>query len=148
FIQPQQQKREIGVRIKFNVVKGVIEGKTVILVDDSIVRGTTSKQLVNLIREANPKEIHLRISSPPILYPCFYGMDFPSSEELLAFKMKKNMDQIKAFLEVDSVEYMSIEELLEAVYEEDKNNFCTACFSGNYPTNVDASFKKDMYENL
>ncbi|MCK9210063.1 MAG: amidophosphoribosyltransferase [Ignavibacteriaceae bacterium] len=147
FIQPHQQKREIGVRIKFNVVKGVIEGKTVVLVDDSIVRGTTSKQLVNLIREANPKEIHLRISSPLILYPCFYGMDFPSSEELIAFKMKKDIEKIRAYLGVDSVEYMSIEELLEAVYEEDKNNFCTACFSGNYPTLVDTSFKKEIYEN-
>jgi len=147
FIQPQQQKREIGVRIKFNVVKGVIEERTVILVDDSIVRGTTSKQLVNLLKEANPKEIHLRISSPPILYPCFYGMDFPSSEELIAFKMKKNIEKIKEYLGVDSLEYMSIEELLESVYEEDKNNFCTACFSGNYPTVVDTSFKKEIYEN-
>ncbi|MCK9425869.1 MAG: amidophosphoribosyltransferase [Ignavibacteriaceae bacterium] len=147
FIQPHQQKREIGVRIKFNTVKGVIEGKTVVLIDDSIVRGTTSKLLVNLIKEANPKEIHLRISSPPILYPCFYGMDFPSSEELIAFKMKNNIEQIREYLGVDSVEYMSTEELLEAVYEEDKNNFCTACFSGNYPTLVDTSFKKEMYEN-
>ncbi|PIP78685.1 MAG: amidophosphoribosyltransferase [Ignavibacteria bacterium CG22_combo_CG10-13_8_21_14_all_37_15] len=147
FIQPQQQKREIGVRIKFNIVKGVLEGKTVVLVDDSIVRGTTSKLLVNLIREAKPKEIHLRISSPQILYPCFYGMDFPSSEELIASRMKEDLEQIREYLEVDSVEYMSIEELLEAVYEEDKNNFCTACFSGNYPTLVDTSFKKEIYEN-
>jgi len=146
FIQPHQQKREIGVRIKFNVVKGVIEGKTVVLIDDSIVRGTTSKQLVNLIKEANPKEIHLRISSPPILFPCYYGMDFPSSEELIAFKMKKDIGKIREYLGVDSVEYMSIEELLEAVYEEDKQNFCTACFSGKYPTVVDTSFNKEIYE--
>ncbi|MDP3149808.1 MAG: amidophosphoribosyltransferase [Ignavibacteria bacterium] len=147
FIQPQQQKREIGVRIKFNVVKGVLEGKTIVLVDDSIVRGTTSKQLVNLIREAKPKEIHLRISSPQILFPCFYGMDFPSSEELIAFRMKKDLEQIREYLGVDSIEYMSIEELLEGVYEDDKNNFCTACFSGSYPTVVDTSFKKEIYEN-
>ncbi len=87
FIQPGQQKREIGVRIKFNIVKGVLEGKTVVIVDDSIVRGTTSKQLVNLIKEANPKEIHLRISSSPIKHPCYYGMDFPSREELIANQM-------------------------------------------------------------
>lgn len=147
FIQPHQQKREIGVRIKFNVVKGVLEGKTVVLVDDSIVRGTTSKQLVNLIKEAKPKEIHLRISSPQILFPCYYGMDFPSSEELIAYRMKKDIDKIKEYLGVDSVEYMSIEELLEAVYEDDKNNYCTACFSGSYPTVVDTSFKKEIYEN-
>ncbi len=147
FIQPHQQKREIGVRIKFNVVKGVLEGKTVVLVDDSIVRGTTSKQLVNLIKEANPKEIHLRISSPQILFPCYYGMDFPSSEELIAFRMKKDIEKIREYLGVDSVEYMSIEELLESVYEDDKNNYCTACFSGSYPTVVDTSFKKEIYEN-
>jgi len=147
FIQPKQQKREIGVRIKFNVVKGVLEGKTVVLVDDSIVRGTTSKQLVNLIKEAKPKAIHLRISSPQILFPCFYGMDFPSSEELIAYRMNKDIEQIREYLGVDSIEYMSIEELLEAVYEDDKNNFCTACFSGSYPTIVDTSFKKEIYEN-
>src|SRR5690606_955616 len=81
FIQPGQEKREIGVKIKFNIVKGVLEGRTIVLVDDSIVRGTTSKQLVNLIKEANPKEIHVRISSPPIMHPCYYGMDFPNKEE-------------------------------------------------------------------
>jgi len=147
FIQPHQQKREIGVRIKFNVVKGVLEGKTVVIVDDSIVRGTTSKQLVNLIREANPKEIHLRISSPQILFPCYYGMDFPSSEELIAFRMNKNLEKIREYLGVDSIEYMSIEELLDGVYEEDKNNFCTACFSGKYPTVIDTSLNKEIYEN-
>ncbi|OGU46406.1 MAG: amidophosphoribosyltransferase, partial [Ignavibacteria bacterium GWB2_36_8] len=84
FIQPGQEKREIGVRIKFNIVRGVLEGRTVVIVDDSIVRGTTSKQLINLIKEAGPKEIHLRISSSPIMHPCFYGMDFPSREELIA----------------------------------------------------------------
>jgi len=147
FIQPQQQKREIGVRIKFNVVKGVIEGKTVVVVDDSIVRGTTSKQLVNLIKEAHPKEIHLRISSPPILFPCYYGMDFPSSEELIAFRMNKDIEKIREYLGVDSVEYLTIEELLETVYEEDKENFCTSCFSGSYPTQIDLNLNKEIYEN-
>jgi amidophosphoribosyltransferase len=91
FIQPGQANREIGVRIKFNIVKGVLENSTVVVVDDSIVRGTTSKQLINLIREANPKEIHLRISSPPIMHPCYYGMDFPSREELIANRFNGNM---------------------------------------------------------
>jgi amidophosphoribosyltransferase len=146
FIQPGQEKREIGVRIKFNVVKGVLEGRTVVVVDDSIVRGTTSKQLVNLIKEANPKEIHFRISSSPIMHPCYYGMDFPSKDELIANKMKGDVKEIERYLGVDSLKYLSIDEMLEAVKEADSNNFCTACFSGDYPTNVDSNFIKEIYE--
>jgi amidophosphoribosyltransferase len=146
FIQPGQINREIGVKIKFNVVKGVIEGRTIVVVDDSIVRGTTSKQLIHLLREANPKSIHLRISSPPITHPCFYGMDFPSKDELIAYKMDKNIDQIKNYLGVDSLEYLTIDEMLNAVCEVGKENFCTACFSGVYPTNIDSQFKKEIYE--
>jgi amidophosphoribosyltransferase len=146
FIQPGQQKREIGVRIKFNIVKGVLEGKTVVVVDDSIVRGTTSKQLINLIREANPKEIHLRISSSPIKFPCYYGMDFPSKEELIANQCNGDVKEIEKRLAVDSLEYLTIDEMLEAVSEADPDNFCTACFSGNYPTLIDSSYKKEMYE--
>lgn len=147
FIQPGQQKREIGVRIKFNTVKGVLENRTIVVVDDSIVRGTTSKQLVNLIREANPKAIHFRISSPPIMHPCYYGMDFPSKNELIANKMEGNIKEIEKYLDVDSLEYLTIEEMLEAVNEADADNFCTACFSGKYPTPIDVSFKKEIYEN-
>ena len=146
FIQPGQQKREIGVRIKFNIVKGVLEGKTVVVVDDSIVRGTTSRQLVNLLREAKPKEIHLRISSSPIQFPCYYGMDFPSKEELIANQCNGNIKEIEKRLGVDSLEYLTIDEMLEAVSEAGQENFCTACFSGNYPTMVDSSYKKEMYE--
>ncbi len=146
FIQPGQIKREVGVRIKFNTVKGVLEGKTVVLIDDSIVRGTTSKQLVSLIREAGPKEIHLRISSPPIMFPCFYGMDFPSTEELIANTMNGNIKEIETYLGVDSLEYLSIDELLNAVYEDNPEDYCTSCFSGKYPTNVDTNFTKDIYE--
>jgi amidophosphoribosyltransferase len=146
FIQPGQQKREIGVRIKFNVVKGVLEGKTVVVVDDSIVRGTTSRQLINLIREAKPKEIHLRISSSPIQFPCYYGMDFPSKEELIANQCEGDIKEIEKRLCVDSLEYLTIDEMLEAVSEAGPENFCTACFSGNYPTLVDSSYKKEMYE--
>lgn len=146
FIQPGQSNREIGVKIKFNIVKGVLEGRTIVVVDDSIVRGTTSKQLVHLLREANPKSIHLRISSPPIVYPCFYGMDFPSKEELIAHRMDGDIKAIKDYLEVDSLEYLTISEMLEAVSEAGTENFCTACFSGNYPTDVDSNFRKEMYE--
>lgn len=146
FIQPGQVNREIGVKIKFNVVKGVIEGRTIVVVDDSIVRGTTSKQLIYLLKEAKPKSIHLRISSPPITHPCFYGMDFPSKEELIAYKMDKDIDRIKNYLEVDSLEYLTIDEMLNAVSEVGRENFCTACFSGEYPTLVDTQFKKEIYE--
>jgi amidophosphoribosyltransferase len=146
FIQPGQANREIGVRIKFNIVKGVLENRTVVVVDDSIVRGTTSHQLIHLIREANPKEIHLRISSPPIMHPCYYGMDFPSREELIANRFKGNIKEIEQYLEVDSLKYLTIEEMLEAVKEADPDNFCTACFSGKYPTTVNTNFKKEIYE--
>jgi amidophosphoribosyltransferase len=134
------------VRIKFNTVKGVLEGRTVVIVDDSIVRGTTSKQLVKLIREANPRSIHLRISSPPIVHPCFYGMDFPSKNELIAHQYNSNIEEIANYLGVDSLEYLSIDELLEAVSEAGPENFCHACFSGIYPTQVDVKFKKEIYE--
>lgn len=146
FIQPVQGKREIGVRIKFNTVKGVLEGRTIVIVDDSIVRGTTSKQLVKLIREANPLSIHLRISSPPITNPCFYGMDFPSKDELIAHKYNSNVEEIGKYLGVDSLEYLTNEEMLDAVSEAGPENFCYACFSGNYPTPVDLNFKKEIYE--
>lgn len=146
FIQPGQSQRETDVRIKFNIVKGVLEGRTIVVVDDSIVRGTTSKQLVKLLREGNPKAIHLRISSPPIMHPCYYGMDFPSRSELIAHRMHGNIEEIKNYLEVDSIEYLTIEEMLEAVSEAGTENFCTACFSGKYPTPVDINFKKEMYE--
>ncbi len=146
FIAPNQNLREIGVRIKFNTVKGVIEGKTVVLVDDSIVRGTTSKQLVNLIKEANPKEIHVRISSAPILFPCFFGMDFPSPEELIANRCGRDIAKIGEYLGVDSLEYMTIEEMLDSMVDHKKEFFCTACFSGEYPSKVDSKFIKSFYD--
>ncbi|MCL4546966.1 MAG: amidophosphoribosyltransferase [Bacteroidetes bacterium] len=147
FILPGQKAREIGVKIKFNTVKGVLENKTVVLVDDSIVRGTTSKQLVRLIREANPKEIHLRISSPPIISPCYYGMDFPSKDELIAHKYNEDINKIRDYLEVDSLEYLTENELLEAMTDHSPDDFCTACFSGNYPIPVSLGITKDVYEN-
>jgi amidophosphoribosyltransferase len=146
FIIPGQEEREMGVRIKFNTVKGVLGGRTIVLIDDSIVRGTTSKQLISLIREAKPKEIHLRISSPPITHPCYYGMDFPSKEELIANRFNVDINSIKNYLEVDSLEYLTIDELLEAVAEANSDNFCTACFSGKYPSAVDLNLTKEMYE--
>lgn len=147
FISPGQNKREMGVRVKFNVVRGVIEGRTVVVVDDSIVRGTTSKLLMNLIREANPKALHMRISSPPIMHPCFYGMDFPSKEELIANKMFGDIEEIRRHIAVDSLEYLTIEELLESVYDDNPESYCNACFSGKYPTKVNLDFKKEQHDS-
>jgi amidophosphoribosyltransferase len=147
FITPGQRAREIGVKIKFNTVKGVLENKTIVLIDDSIVRGTTSKQLVKLLREANPKEIHLRISSPPIISPCYFGMDFPSKDELIAHRLNGNISEIKDYLEVDSLEYLTIDEMLGAMIDHSEDNFCTACFSGVYPIPVDLGVTKEIYEN-
>ncbi|MBU1098815.1 MAG: amidophosphoribosyltransferase [Bacteroidetes bacterium] len=133
FILPGQQSREIGVKIKFNTVKGVLEGKTIVVIDDSIVRGTTSKLLIKLLREANPKSINFRVSSPPIINPCYYGMDFPSSEELIANKFDQDIEKIREELGVDTLEFLTREELLDAMVDHDPEQFCTACFGGEYP---------------
>lgn len=146
FIEPGQENRELRVKIKFNPVKGVLKDKIVVVIDDSIVRGTTSKQLINLIREAGPKEIHLRISSPPIMHSCFYGMDFPSREELIAYTMNGDVEKIREYIGVDSLEYLKIEHLYQAVKDDSPDDYCTACFSGNYPVKVDFNFTKEHYE--
>jgi amidophosphoribosyltransferase len=119
----------------------------VVLIDDSIVRGTTSLQLVNLIKEANPKEIHIRISSSPIIHPCYYGMDFPSKKELIANKFNSDIHKIAEYLGVNSLEYMTIDEMLEAMVDYNKNEFCTACFSGDYPVSFDSHFIKNEYDD-
>lgn len=146
FILPGQGKREVGVRIKFNTVKGVLEDKKVVLIDDSIVRGTTSRQLVKLLKEAGARSIHLRISSPPILHPCYYGMDFPSKEELIANRFEGDYKEIGKFLGVDSLEYMTQDQMLEAMVDHTPDDFCTACFSGFYPVSVNKNFEKTVYE--
>jgi amidophosphoribosyltransferase len=138
FIQPGQDKREMKVKTKFNIVRGVLEDRKLIVVDDSIVRGTTSKLLVDLIKKANPKEIHLKISSPPIISPCYYGMDFPSKEELIANKHNGDINGIREELGVDKLDYLSTEKLLESVpYAHKKTGYCTACFTGEYPIPVE-----------
>jgi amidophosphoribosyltransferase len=146
FIQPGQEKREMKVRMKFNTVRGVIEGRKVVVIDDSIVRGTTSKLLINLIREANPKEVHVRISSPPIKHPCPYGMDFPSSEELIANQYDGDIDRICDAIGADSLAYLSLEKLLSAVGFEGKKDYCTACFSGKYPIEPEKNISKEEHE--
>jgi amidophosphoribosyltransferase len=130
FIRPEQKIRDLDVKIKFNVVKGVIKNKRVVLVDDSLVRGTTSKKLVKMLREAGAKEVHLRLSSPPITSPCFYGIDMPTKKELIA--SKKSVDAIKRYLGADSVGYLSLDRMLN-LPSLPKGGFCHACFSGEYP---------------
>ena len=134
FIEPQSQIRHFGVKVKLNAVRPVLEGKRVVVIDDSIVRGTTSRKIVKMIRDAGAKEVHLRISSPPILFSCFYGIDTPTKNELLASKY--DLKGIKEFLQADSVHYISIEKML-SVFKDQKGNFCTACFDGNYPVKIE-----------
>jgi amidophosphoribosyltransferase len=129
FIQPEQSDRIQGVEVKLNVVKPVVKGKRVIVVDDSIIRGTTSRSRVQMLRAAGAKEVHLRISCPPTRHPCFYGIDFPTTAELLAFD--KDMDEIRDFLELDSTGYLSMEGMLKSV-SQPPDHYCTACWSGEY----------------
>lgn len=143
FIQPQQAMRHFNVKVKFNPVGGLLDGKRIVVVEDSIVRGTTLKILTQLIRKAGAREVHVRVSSPPIRYPCYYGMDFPTSEELIAASM--SVEEIKEFLSVDSLGYLSMEGLLNAVPQEGRG-YCTACFGGEYPVAIEEVFSKTQYE--
>ena len=144
FIHPVQSMRDFTVRIKFNPVKGVLRNKRVIIVEDSIVRGTTLKLLAHMVRDAGASEIHVRVSSPPIRFPCYYGMDFPTKEELIAHKM--SVQQIQQYLEVDTLNYLSMEGLLNSVPHE-RGGYCTACFSGNYPITPAKKMEKLQLEN-
>lgn len=144
FIQPNQADRTNSVKIKLNVVRDTVEGKRVILVDDSIVRGTTSKRIVNLIREAGAKEIHVRISCPPFKNPCFFGTDIDSRENLIACKMSLN--EIAKEIGADTLGYLSVEGVRKIAGEEAKCGFCDACFTGNYPCPVPKEMPKDKFE--
>lgn len=146
FIQPEQGQREMKVKTKFNTVKGVLKGKKLVVVDDSIVRGTTSKQLVKLLKEAGPKEIHLRISSPPIINSCYYGMDFPNREDLIAVKCGEDKEKIREYLGVDSIHYLSPKKMLASVPNGEKKGYCTACFGGKYPENIENVTDKNDLE--
>lgn len=133
FISPTESARAIKVKIKLNPIRAMIEGKRVVVVDDSIVRGNTARSRVALLRKAGAKEVHMRISCPPHISPCYYGIDFPSKEELLACNM--GMEEIKKFLDVDSLGYLSVEGMLSATGKEN-SDYCAACFTGNYPTQI------------
>jgi amidophosphoribosyltransferase len=132
FIQPTTGQRELGVRMKLHPIKEIIQGKKVTLIDDSLVRGTTSNLIVRLLRENGSAEVHLRLSSPEIRHPCFYGIDIPTEEELISHRMVPG--QIAAQIGADSVKFLSCESLSKAV--RNPADFCYACFSGCYPTDV------------
>jgi amidophosphoribosyltransferase len=140
FIDPHQDIRDLDVKVKFNTVKGVLEDRRVIVVDDSIVRGTTSLKLIKLIREAGAREIHFRVSSPPIISPCFYGIDMPTRKELIA--NKKSIAQMEKYLKVDSLRYLSLKGMLGIKALPD-TTFCDSCFSGNYPIKPSSINGKD-----
>ena len=133
FIEPEQGLRDFGVKLKLNPVRSIIEGKRIILIDDSIVRGTTSKKLVRMIRHAGAREIHMRISCPPTVSPCFYGVDTPQKKQLIA--ANKSIEEIREFIGADSLAYLSLEGLRTACGEGVHTTYCTACYTGQYPTN-------------
>jgi amidophosphoribosyltransferase len=139
FIQPTQAMRESGIRMKLNPLKDVLAGKRVIIIDDSIVRGTTSRKLVKVLREAGATEVHMRISSPPVTHPCFYGIDTDSQDQLIAARM--SVEEIKKQLEVDSLAYLSWQGMLITT-QEDTSNFCSACFTGDYPIAIPEQVKR------
>ena len=133
FIKPQQSSRETAVKMKLNVLKSVVSGKRVIMVDDSIVRGTTSGRIVKMLREAGATEVHVKISSPPFTWPCFFGVDIPSRNELIA--NKKTVKETAEAIGADSLDYLSIENL-HKIAPNSKLGFCDACFTGKYPVDV------------
>jgi len=132
FIEPRQSVRDFGVKLKLNPVRSLLEGKRVVLIDDSIVRGTTSRKIVRMIRNAGAKEVHMRISCPPTISPCFYGVDTPSRVELIA--ANKSVDEIRGFIGADSLSYLSLDGLKKACGDGEKTTYCTACYTGVYPT--------------
>ncbi len=133
FIEPHQSVRDFGVRLKLNPVRSLLEGKRVVLIDDSIVRGTTSRKIVRMIRSAGAKQVHMRISCPPTVSPCFYGVDTPSKSQLIA--ANKTIEEIREYIGADSLSYLSIDGLKKACGEGEKTTYCTACYTGKYPTN-------------
>jgi len=134
FIEPQQSVRDFGVKLKLNPVRSLLEGKRVVLIDDSIVRGTTSRKIVRMIRNAGAKEVHMRISCPPTISPCFYGVDTPRKKELIA--ANNTIEQIRQYIGADSLAYLSLEGLRKACRDGEKTTYCTACYTGVYPTNL------------
>ena len=137
FIQPSQEMREQGVKMKLSAVRKVVEGKRVVMVDDSIVRGTTSRRIVRMLREAGAAEVHVRISSPPVRFPCFYGIDTSDRDQLIA--AGHSVEEIRQIIGADSLAFLSAEGMLEAIGRhpgEPNRGHCLACFDGRYPTEI------------
>ena len=143
FIMPTQAGRDHAVKMKLNVIKGAVEGKRLVVVEDSVVRGTTTRLKIGALRDAGAKEIHLRVASPPIRHPCYFGIDFPDQKELIAHT--RSVEEIRNFLRVDSLHYLSLEGMLSCVKMPAKK-YCTACFSGDYPINVEEPVEKFALE--
>jgi amidophosphoribosyltransferase len=143
FILPGQAQRDRAVALKLNIIPDVVDSKRVVIVEDSVVRGTTTRSKMRALRRAGAKEIHLRVSCPPIRHPCFYGIDFPTSEELIAHN--RSVEQVAAFLEVDSLAYLSLDGMLSCMKHE-KREYCTACWSGEYKIPIDQPQSKFSFE--
>jgi amidophosphoribosyltransferase len=145
FIQPTQDMRDFGVRVKLNPVKELLKGKDLVIIEDSIIRGTTAKTRIKTLRQLGANRIHMRVSGPPHRFPCPYGIDFSTRGELIA--ASKSVEELKNFLGLDSLIYLSIDGLLQSTgVENPNNNFCKACFDGCYPVEFDAGVSKDCLE--
>ena len=142
FIQPTQEVREIAVRLKLNPLKDIIRGKRLVVTDDSIVRGTTSKKVVKMLYNAGAKEVHKRITCPPLAYPCYYGVDMATKKEFIA--NHRTLEDIRKYLNVDSLKYLTIDGIVKAIGEP-RNKFCFACFNGDYPVQIPENYKFDKY---
>ena len=148
FIQPTQGMRENSVKIKLNAISETVKGKRVVLVDDSIVRGTTSRRIVTMLKEAGAAEVHMRISSPPLKYPCFYGIDISTTKELIA--AKKSVDEIRDYIGADSLAFLSLDGLVESIglgADAPYGGLCVAYFNGDYPTALD-DYEADFLKSL
>jgi amidophosphoribosyltransferase len=132
FIEPEQRVRDFGVKLKLNPVRSILAGKRVVLIDDSIVRGTTSRKIVRMVRDSGATAVHMRISCPPTISPCYYGVDTPSKSQLIA--ANKSLDEIREYIGADSLAYLSLEGLRKACAEGEKTTYCTSCYTGIYPT--------------
>jgi len=134
FIEPSQSVRDFGVKLKLNPVRSLLQGKRIVLIDDSIVRGTTSRKIVRMVRNAGATEVHMRISCPPTISPCYYGVDTPSKRQLIA--ANKSVEEIRDYIGADSLAYLSLEGLKKACGDGDQTSYCSACYTGNYPTDI------------
>ena len=144
FIAPGQKSREDKVRIKLNPIAQIAKGKRIVMIDDSIVRGTTSARIVKLLRDAGAKEIHMRVSAPPFLNPCYYGTDIDSRDNLIA--CKHTVEEIAQIIGVDSLGYLSVESVKQIAKGINGSGYCTACFDGNYPTEIPKAPLKNRFE--